>query len=384
MGKGSTKAQLSAEDEEKYIAEILEEDKNRGQSLVTERAAAKEARHAAKRKEIEVAVREKYLYGEQAEIESKLATNREAYEQHSEKQRQVSVPEILKQGGATRIGTTERNTLTSKFGYQIVYKKQAHGAYWKMLDATKKDLTETIGVTILDLKTMPPKKKANFEKQAFKIIRFLAANVQTSIVKYFEMFIIDTELHLFHEKVYYTMENVMKRGPVLSEERAKAWGRDLGEAVHFLHSHGIAHRALSPNAIWLTLDLKLKLGSFGFSCIFWDHKTNARITVDRIHDSEMPFQPPEESAEGPLDPVKQDVYCWAATVVYMLTKEFPPKEEGSFEGFASSKLSAVSVDGHQLLASCLDLEPQKRPFVHNLLHHLWFKSFALAPKEQAQ
>ena len=40
----------------------------------------------------------------------------------------------------------------------------------------------------------------------------------------------------------------------------------LCQGINFIHSKGIIHRDLKPQNIFITKELKIKIGDFGFSC----------------------------------------------------------------------------------------------------------------------
>ena len=113
---------------------------------------------------------------------------------------------------------------------------------------------------------------------------------------------------------------------------------------------------------------------------FWDSRTKKRIEVKKIHVKEAEFHPPEEwdpSIEA-YDPTKADVWMWAATVVFCLTKKFPPRKE-EFSKFRDAHLASLSEDAKKLLDSCLQKDYRKRPTAARVMHHPWFKQFLTNP-----
>ena len=365
------------EDIKKFVAEIEKEDQARAASIEAGKLAAREARRNKKLREIEESVRENFLYGDRKTAEQELAARLAEDKRAEAEQAKISVPNIHKHGMPSKIAGIDKSLLNSKYGYQLDFTKTAQGAYWKMTDARKREADNTwipVSCTIMDMKTMPEKKRDNYKKQGFKIVRFLEQNHHPQIVRYFDQFLLDTEYYSFHEKLEYNLEGILSRGPAMNIIRAKKWGYDLIGAIHFLHSHGIAHRYISPKTIWLTKDFTVKLGNFGHSCIFWDHTRNQRLLVDAAKSSD-PFQPKEDSSDGLIDPVKEDIYCWASTIAYLLTKETAP--HSSIGKFIDEKLEALNVDGRGLFAACLDADPTIRPYASAVRNHVWFRNFSI-------
>src|SRR5581483_5309422 len=58
----------------------------------------------------------------------------------------------------------------------------------------------------------------------------------------------------------------LTRGP-LPAERVVQLARDLLEALSFVHRHGMIHRDLKPDNVWLTDDGRAKLGDFGIALV---------------------------------------------------------------------------------------------------------------------
>lgn len=274
------------------------------------------------------------------------------------------------------IPPNDKNAMTHKHGYTIVYKDILKGPYWRLSEGKAKNSDEKIAVTTLYADKMPAKKLENYRRQGFKIVRFLIGNPHPGIIKYLDMFQVGSEIYIFHQIIHLTLQDVLKRGAALGEPRAKTWGHDLISAIAFLHSHGIAHRAIGPNSIWVTNDQQLKIGNFGFACLTYDHKKNVKIMANPVHEPPREWDAPEESSQAPLDAEKEDIYLWAMSIVYMLTKEFIPKTEDGRAKVFDTRLDALSSEGRQLLRDCLSTDPTSRPSASHVLHHLWFKNFA--------
>ena len=377
--KNAEKKQWTMDDERQALEEISQEDRKRSnilQRMARHREKELELERQRHRQELERRVRDKFLYGERSLIDSKLRQLQEEHEKMCQKQAPKSIKQISVTQEATRVRETDG--LKTKHGYSIVYNKIFQGNYWRTLQARRNNKPEElIALTIIDLTKCPNEKKVNLEKDGYRIARFLCHNHHPCLVSTYDIYLVDSNYYIFHEIMQSYLDKFMKHGSHVSEYRASSWGKDLADAIAFLHSHGIVHRNICPKTIWLTLELKVKLGNFGYAGIFYNHKTGRRISMNKIHAAEAEYHPPEEFNDTPYDGTRADVWMWAATVVFMLTKRFLGKE--GFEGFQDDNISKISEDGKRLLSHCLMKDPLKRPNISSVSHHIWFKEF-LAPK----
>lgn len=372
------KKHLSDQDERRLVEEVVKEDEARKARLAvseSEKHKLREERRTRAKKEIERRVREKYLFGERSQLEARLKAQQQEREKVMAQQIEVSGKAIKTSKDAHRV--RESDAIRTTYGYTIIYKKVFQGPYWRVLQARKKDSDQTIALTITDLMKAPPEKKENLIRVGFKITRFLASNPHPTLLNVYDLFLIDTEYYLFHELMETYLEKFLGHGSVANELRASTWGWELADAINYLHSHGIAHRNISPKTVWLNKSLQVKLGNFSYATVFWDHVNKRKIPVTKIHIKEADFHPPEEMGSGLYDATKADVWMWATTVVYTLTRKYPPKT--GFHDFKDPHLASLSDDGRNLLSSALQSDFSKRPSAATVLHDVWFKPFLANP-----
>ena len=96
------------------------------------------------------------------------------------------------------------------------------------------------------------------------------------IVELFDVFETDDEIQLVMELMRggELFDALVENGPY-SEGDASKHLRDVGSALHFLHSENIVHRDLKPENLLLTSkgkDGKVKLGDFGLSKIVQENE----------------------------------------------------------------------------------------------------------------
>jgi serine/threonine-protein kinase len=110
------------------------------------------------------------------------------------------------------------------------------------------------------------------------------------------------------------------QGPRLPVSQAVEWGRQLAQALAYLHHLGILHRDLKPANILLTDELQLKLADFGA----------ATMTAGRRRVWHLPAPPegtpeylsPEQITGQSGDP-RSDVYGWGIVMYELLAGHVP-------------------------------------------------------------
>jgi len=117
------------------------------------------------------------------------------------------------------------------------------------------------------------------------------------------------------------LRRVMRSGPaILPIDTALEWGRQLAEALAYLHQAGIVHRDLKPENILVTTDGRLKIADFGTAMLegarrlTWKHLSEALGTPD--------YMSPEQ-IQGERGDARSDIYAWGVMMYEMLTGKVP-------------------------------------------------------------
>jgi serine/threonine-protein kinase len=103
-------------------------------------------------------------------------------------------------------------------------------------------------------------------------------------------------------------------------EIALRWGRQLAEALAYLHAHGIVHRDLKPENILVNSADDLKIADFGSALLdgakrlTWKHLTDSVGTPD--------YMSPEQIQGGRGDQ-RSDVYAWGVMMYELLSGRMP-------------------------------------------------------------
>jgi serine/threonine-protein kinase len=98
------------------------------------------------------------------------------------------------------------------------------------------------------------------------------------------------------------------------------WGRQLADALVYLHDQGVVHRDLKPENILVTLDDRLVIADFGTASLAgarrltWKHLSESLGTPD--------YMSPEQ-VQGERGDARSDIYAWGVIMYEMLTGRVP-------------------------------------------------------------
>jgi eukaryotic-like serine/threonine-protein kinase len=117
------------------------------------------------------------------------------------------------------------------------------------------------------------------------------------------------------------LRRVLRSGPaILPVDTALEWGRQLAEALAYLHQAGIVHRDLKPENVLVTTDGRLKIADFGTAMLegarrlTWKHLSEALGTPD--------YMSPEQ-IQGERGDARSDIYAWGMMMYELLTDKVP-------------------------------------------------------------
>jgi serine/threonine-protein kinase len=103
-------------------------------------------------------------------------------------------------------------------------------------------------------------------------------------------------------------------------DQAVDWGRQLVEALTYLHSQGIVHRDLKPENVLVGTNGRLKISDFGTARLdgarrlTWKHLSESLGTPD--------YMSPEQ-VQGERGDARSDIYSWGVIMYEILTGETP-------------------------------------------------------------
>ncbi len=153
-----------------------------------------------------------------------------------------------------------------------------------------------------------------FQREAVVLSRLQHPNI-VHILDYFEE---NGDYFLVME--YVEGENLQqmlhRRGEPFPEVQVLAWGAQIAEVLHYLHSHDppVIYRDLKPSNIMIDTKDRVKLVDFGIARPYAED-------ADNTHVVSAGYSPPEQYWGG-ADP-RSDIYALGATMHFLLTGEEP-------------------------------------------------------------
>ncbi len=132
---------------------------------------------------------------------------------------------------------------------------------------------------------------------------------------------------------------------------AVEWGRQLVDALEYLHAQGIVHRDLKPENVLVTKDGQLRIMDFGTAMLdgakrlTWRHLSESLGTPD--------YMSPEQ-IKGNRGDARSDLYAWGVLMYELLTGE-PPFTGDNWMATMAAHLQA---DPKWLRSHRKDVSPQ--------------------------
>jgi serine/threonine protein kinase len=202
-------------------------------------------------------------------------------------------------------------------GYDI-REKIAEGGIGTVYKGVQLSTDQTVAIKIIAARASTcPKSRQRAERE------FRSANrlVHPNIVQALDFIREESKLYLVMEYVdgLSLGEHVERHGP-LTESAAVAVIAQVGQALHFMHSHDMIHRDIKPDNILVTKDGKAKLTDFG---LVKESLSNAHLTGPMVALGTPQFMAPEQYTEARLADHRCDIYAMAATLYVAVTGRLP-------------------------------------------------------------
>ena len=193
-----------------------------------------------------------------------------------------------------------------------------------------------------------------------------------NIIKYFE--------HFENEKYFcIVMENIsggnllnaINKMSKFSEPMARNIFKQLIMTIKYLHNMSIVHRDIKPDNILLELDNTIKLCDFGVS----KQVKKGQLLTDSC--GTPAFIAPEILKDKPYDPYMTDIWSSGVVLYIIISGFFPFRGSNETElrkniiSGKFPKLNDISENLKDLLDKMLEINPDKRIYLDEILKHPW-------------
>lgn len=168
----------------------------------------------------------------------------------------------------------------------------------------------------------------------------------------------------------------------LSEDMVLKYTRDIIQGLDYIHHVvGIAHMDMKPENLLKTADGTVKIADFGVSFVGKRSDPRAPNASKRIVGTPA-FIAPEMLGDEGYDPYIADIWSLGICIFHMSTAKLPFIGRTIFQIVAMAKRQGVrfppnpelSVDLMDLMASILEVDPDKRATVEDIMQHPWITS----------
>ena len=260
------------------------------------------------------------------------------------------------------------NYSKTNLNYYKIGRSIGHGAFGKVNIALHVLSGHIVAIKSFNkIKKTFPINKIYYEIKLLKKLRN-----HKNIIKYFEHFENDKHFFIVMENISGgNLLNAINKMSKFSETMAKNIFKQLINTIKYLHSIGIVHRDIKPDNILLELDNTIKLCDFGVS----KEVRENQLLTDSC--GTPAFVAPEILKDSPYNPYMTDIWSSGVVLYAMITGFFPFRGVNETELHKNilsgvfPKLKDVSNELKDLLNKILEVNPNKRISIDDILKHPW-------------
>ncbi|KAG5675676.1 hypothetical protein PVAND_005562 [Polypedilum vanderplanki] len=189
--------------------------------------------------------------------------------------------------------------------------------------------------------------------------------------------------YIFMERAKTDLLVYIEKNGVLKITLTQKWFSQVVSAIRYLHSMDIAHRDLKLENIFVTEDLTIKLGDFGYSC-FVTNKSQTSKSFKYIKSKTFcgsrAYVAPEILKGIPYYPLKADIWSLGVVLSCMLygVMPFAPEDSNLLDKMLKREMNVreeyvkiVPKDCHDIIDYTIDPNPNNRYDIEQIAALPW-------------
>src|SRR5262249_26536129 len=181
------------------------------------------------------------------------------------------------------------------------------------------------------------------------------------------------------------LSEMLAAGNPLDFDPVRKWVLDLGGAIEVLHNLGLLHGAIRPRNVMLLADGRVKL---------MDIELAGLRDTPTLRDDKAPaeYLAPEQTMRAPWTE-KTDTYAFGL-LVYDVFCGGPPSQASTLEAVVAKQPTgtpapmrrrrALPESMESIVMQALEKDPDRRPWMHEVLNSLWGETSVPVPPDGVQ
>ncbi|OIW20200.1 hypothetical protein TanjilG_06601 [Lupinus angustifolius] len=272
-----------------------------------------------------------------------------------------------------RSNTNKKETSNLLLGRFEIGKLLGHGTFAKVYYATNIKTGEGVAIKVIDKEKILKGGLVAHIKREISILRRVR---HPNIVQLFEVMATKA-------KIYFVMEyvrggelfNKVAKGR-LKEEVARKYFQQLISAVEFCHARGVYHRDLKPENLLLDENGNLKVSDFGLSAV------SDQMRQDGLFHTfcgTPAYVAPEVLGRKGYDGAKVDLWSCGVVLFVLMAGYLPFHDQNVMAMYKKIYKGEFrcprwfSPDLSRLLIRLLDIKPETRIAIPEIMENRWFK-----------
>lgn len=269
----------------------------------------------------------------------------------------------------------DRNEFTLKeLGKYDVFETLGSGSFGEVKRVVNRDTKEEFAMKILSIEKIKENRLTDQVKREISILRQLD---HPNIVRIVE--VLKNKRHMFLITELVNNGDLFDRLALqhkFSENEARDMFKQMLSAVAYCHARGIAHRDLKIENIFLTNDMQIKVGDFGFANACLGQGSDQEIALKTLCGTPSSL-PPEILRHESYLGSRVDLWCLGIILYTMVAGRLPfPYEDNDklFEAIVDGNYSIpdyFSPNLKDLIAGLIKVDSEKRFTMTETVNHAW-------------